>query len=63
METVYELRCRFDDDTVDVVASEYSADELQISQDGDLILIPKSDALAFADALMAWVSQGGGTKK
>jgi hypothetical protein len=42
-----------------VKASEWSEDSLALQQGEDTILVPKSDAAAFGEALLAWISTGG----
>jgi hypothetical protein len=42
-----------------IEAFEYDENSLMLQQGGDMILVPKSDAAAFGEALLAWISTGG----
>lgn len=61
MQVLKEVRIVFegDVDSNDVTFAEHSDEYLQLSQSGDTIIIPKKDAGAFADELVAWIATGG----
>lgn len=42
-----------------VKAFEYDENALMLQQNEDMILVPKADAAAFGEALLAWITTGG----